>query len=473
METRVRIAPSPTGYLHVGTARTALYNYLFAKKHSGKFILRIEDTDRERSSDEMTEIIKEGLKWLGIDWDEGPFFQSEYFEHYREFIPQMEKTGQVYKCFCSKEELNERRQEAMNNKKAWRYDRKCLELSDEEVKKRVERGDEFVYRIRIPEGKTSFEDMVHGTIEKDNSEIDDFILFRSDGSPVYNLAVVIDDARMNITHVIRGDDHISNTFKQIHIYKLIGKDIPQFGHLPLILDEQKHKLSKRSGTVSVLAFRDMGILPEAFVNFIALIGWNPGGEEEYFTMEELVEKFSIDRVTGKGGVFDIKKLEWMNARYITQCSNERLYGLLKPIYAENSINLDDYDRQYIYKIFDSVKEKARYVNEFPSLTDFYFADIDKYEEKGVKKYINPERIEHLKVLKSRMESMEDYTEESIENIYRAYAEEQNLKAADVIHPTRLALTGRTVGPSLFELMEILGSKTVRDRLTKFTESDIL
>ena len=468
---RVRIAPSPTGYLHVGTARTALYNYLYAKKHKGTFILRIEDTDKERSSDEMTEIIKEGLTWLGINWDEGPFYQSDFFQQYRDFIPQMEKTGNIYKCFCTKDELSERREEAIKNKIAWKYDRKCADLSQKEVQKRIDAGDEYVYRIRIPEGKTSFDDLVHGVIERDNSEIEDFVLFRSDKSPIYNFAVVVDDSRMGITHVIRGDDHISNTFKQIHIYNILDKEPPRFGHMPLILDEKKKKLSKRSGTVSVLAFRDMGILPEAFVNFIALIGWNPGEDREYFTLEEMIELFSLERVTKKGGVFDTKKLEWMNSKYITQCDNERLYELLLPLYEKNNIKLENYSKAHVFRIFDSVKEKARYINDFPILTEFYFKDITEFEEKGMKKFINADRIEYMKILKSAMNE-DDFTQESLEQIYRDYAEKNQLKAADVIHPTRLALTGSTVGPSLFELMSILGYEIVIDRLTKFIESAI-
>ncbi len=472
-EIRVRIAPSPTGYLHVGTARTALFNFLFAKKNNGKFILRIEDTDKERSSDEMTNIIIEGLKWLGIDWDEGPFFQSDYFGHYKDFLPQLEKTGHIYKCFCTKEELAERREKAIKEKRAWKYDRKCLNLSKEEIEEKIKNGEKFVYRIRIPEGTTVFEDLVHGPIERQNTEIEDFVLFRSDMSPIYNFAVVIDDLRMNITHVIRGDDHISNTFKQIHIYKLLGKEPPKFAHLPLILDEKKKKLSKRSGTVSVLAFRDMGILPEAFVNFIALIGWNPGNDEEYFSMKELIENFSLERVTKKGGVFDTKKLEWMNSRYITNYDTEKLIKLLKPFYEKININLDNYKKDFIIKMINSVKEKARYLKDFPELTDFYINEISSYDEKGMKKFINKERIEYLKYLKSAMEQLNDFNEESIEKIYRDYAEEKSLKGADIIHPTRLALTGKTAGPSLFELMDILGKDEVLKRLTKFIESVIL
>lgn len=472
-ETRVRIAPSPTGYLHVGTARTALYNYLFSKNSGGKFILRIEDTDRERSTSEMTDIIIEGLKWLGINWDEGPFFQSDYFDHYRDFIPRLEQSGKVYKCFCTPDELTERREKAIAEKKAWKYDRKCADMSAEEVQKRIDAGEKFVYRVRIPEGKTVFDDLIHGPIERANTEIEDFVIFRSDMTPIYNFAVVIDDLRMKISHVIRGDDHISNTFKQIHIYNILEETPPRFGHMPLILDADKKKLSKRSGTVSVLAFRDMGILPEAFVNFIALIGWNPGGDEEYFTIDELIEKFSLERVTKKGGVFDTQKLEWMNARYITNYDREKLLDLLKPFFKDAGINIDEHDRAWMLKVIKSVQEKARYLKDFPELTGFYFNDITEYEEKGMKKFINEQRIEYLKVLKGKMEAMSEFTEHNIEDIYRQYAEEKELKGADIIHPTRLALTGVTVGPSLFELMEILGKDTVLARLTKFIQSAIL
>jgi len=470
---RVRIAPSPTGYLHVGTARTALYNFLFARQQKGQFILRIEDTDKERSSTEMTDIIIEGLKWLGIQWDEGPILQSDYFSHYKDFIPELEKSGEVYKCFCTKEELAERREKTIKEKRAWKYDRKCLNLSKEEIQKKIDNNEKFVYRIKIPEGKTIFNDLIHGPIERNNTEIEDFILFRSDMSPIYNFAVVIDDSRMNITHVIRGDDHISNTFKQLHIYRILKKKAPIFAHLPLILDERKKKLSKRSGTVSVLEFRDKGILPEAFVNFIALIGWNPGNDEEYFSMDELIEKFSFNRVVKKGGVFDTKKLEWMNSRYITNYDTKKLLNILKPLYAKENILFEDYSEEHLINIINSVKEKARYLNEFPFLTDFYFNEVKNYDEKGMKKFINDKRIEYLKTLKIRMEESDSFSQESIENIYRKYAEEKSLKGADIIHPTRLALTGRTAGPPLFELMYILGKDIVCQRLTKFIESVIL
>lgn len=472
-DVRVRIAPSPTGYLHVGTARTALYNYLYAKHNGGKFVLRIEDTDRERSTDEMTDIIIEGLKWLGINWDEGPVFQSDFFQHYRDFIPRLIESGNVYKCFCTQEELAQRREKAIAEKKAWKYDRKCAGLSADEVQKRVDAGEKFVYRVRIPEGKTVFDDLIHGPIERANTEIEDFVIFRSDMTPIYNFAVVIDDLRMKISHVIRGDDHISNTFKQIHIYSILGETPPRFGHMPLILDADKKKLSKRSGTVSVLAFRDMGILPEAFVNFIALIGWNPGGDEEYFTMNELIEKFTLDRVTKKGGVFDTQKLEWMNATYITRYDRDDLLDLLEPFYADAGINLADYDSDWMKSIIKSVQEKARYLKDFPALTDFYFNDVKEYEEKGMKKFITEQRIEYLKVLMDKLSGLDDFSEHNIEDIYRKYAEEKELKGADIIHPTRLALTGVTVGPSLFELMGILGKDIVLQRLTKFIQSAIL
>lgn len=473
MTVRVRIAPSPTGYLHVGTARTALYNYLFAKKNKGKFILRIEDTDVERSSKEMTEIIIEGLKWLGLDYDEGPFFQSDYFSHYIDHIPQLEKSGGIYRCFCTPEELEERKNEVIAQKKAWKYDRKCLNLSKEEIEKNLKEKKPFVWRVFIPEGKTYFDDLIHGRIEKDNSEIEDFIIVRSDNTPVYNFAVVIDDYRMGITHVIRGDDHISNTFKQIHIYRLLGVKPPEFAHLPLILDENKAKLSKRSGTVSVLAFRDMGVLPEAFVNFIALIGWSPGDNREILTIDEMIELFSFDRVAKKGGVFDYKKLEWMNSKYITNSSDEKLYELVKPFYKEYGIDIEKFHREKVLKIIFSVKEKARYLKDFPYLTEFFFNDIKEYDKKGVEKHFVEDKLKHLKVLTEELKNLDDFSEHEIEKVFKNYVEKTGIKGGDIIHPTRVALSGRTEGPSLFLMMEIFGKDEVVKRLTKVLESDIL
>lgn len=470
---RLRIAPSPTGYLHVGTARTALYNFLYARQKAGVFVLRIEDTDVERSSKEMTEIIIEGLKWLGLNHDEGPFFQSDYFSHYTDYIPQLEKTGGIYRCFCTPAELDERKQRVIAEKKAWKYDRKCLHLSEEEIRKNLENGKPFAWRVRIPEGKTSYDDLIHGVIEKDNSEIEDFVIVRSDKTPVYNFAVVIDDYRMKITHVVRGDDHISNTFKQIHIYRLLDAQPPRFAHLPLILDENKAKLSKRTGTVSVLAFREMGVLPEAFVNFIALIGWNPGGDREIMSLSEMTELFSFEKVTKKGGVFDYKKLEWMNSKYITNYDSEKLLSLAEPFFEKAGISTGIFDRGTMVKIVESVKEKARYLRDIPELTRFFFEEVKEYDEKGKTKHFVPEKIAHLKALREKLKDAEEFTHDSIESVYKAYVEEKQVKGGEIIHPTRLALSGRTEGPSLFLMMEIMGKERVLSRLTKIIESDIL
>ncbi|MGE3062215.1 MAG: glutamate--tRNA ligase [bacterium] len=470
---RLRIAPSPTGYLHVGTARTALYNYLYARQKGGVFVLRIEDTDVERSSKEMTEIIIEGLKWLGLNHDEGPFFQSDYFKHYTDYIPQLEKTGGIYRCFCTPSELEERKQRVIAEKKAWKYDRRCLHLSEDEIKKNLEEKKPYAWRVRIPEGKTNYDDLIHGVIEKDNSEIEDFVIVRSDNTPVYNFAVVIDDFRMKITHVVRGDDHISNTFKQLHIYKLLNAEPPCFAHLPLILDENKAKLSKRTGTVSVLAFRDMGVLPEAFVNFIALIGWNPGGDKEIMSLDEMTKLFSFEKVTKKGGVFDYKKLEWMNSKYITNYDSHKLLELTKPFFREAGIDISKTDETTLAKIMDSVKEKARYLKDIPQLTRFFFEDVKELDEKGKAKYLTPDRIEHLRILREKLKNADVFTHDSVENIYKNYAEEKALKGGDIIHPTRMALSGKTEGPSLFLMMEIMGKEEVLSRLTKIIESDIL
>ena len=282
-EIRVRIAPSPTGYLHVGTAHTALYNWLFARKNGGKFILRIEDTDVERSTKEMVDVILDSLKWLGIDWDEGPYYQSERFNLYKEAAKKLEKEGFLYRCYCTKEEIEERKQKVIESGKAWKYDRHCLNLTEEQKAAYEREGRPYALRFKVPEGMTAFNDGLHGEIRRDNKEIEDFVVVRSNGYPTYNFAVVVDDSSMGITHVMRGEDHISNTPKQILLYKALNLKVPEFIHLPLILAEDKSKLSKRKGTVAVTDYRDMGYLPDAFVNFLALLGWSPSTEKEIFS----------------------------------------------------------------------------------------------------------------------------------------------------------------------------------------------
>jgi len=329
---RVRIAPSPTGYLHVGTAHTALFNWLFARHNKGTFILRIEDTDLARSTKEYEENIIEGLKWLGLYWDEGPYYQTQRLDLYRKYADELLKKGLAYYCYCTPEELEERRKEALAQKKPPRYDRKCLYLSDEERARYEREGRKPAIRLLVPEGKTVFNDIIRGEIEFNNEDIGDFVIMKSDGIPTYNFAVVIDDYTMGITHVIRGEDHISNTPKQLFIYNAFGWTPPEFAHLPLLLGPDRSKLSKRHGVTSVTEYKKMGYLPQALVNYLALLGWTPEENREIYTVEELIELFDLRRVTKNPGIFDVTKLEWINTQHIRRLSLEELADLTYPFF---------------------------------------------------------------------------------------------------------------------------------------------
>ena len=314
---RVRFAPSPTGFLHVGGARTALYNWLYARKNKGVFVLRIEDTDVQRSSQEMVDVILNSLKWLQLNWDEGPIYQSQRLDLYRKAAFELVEKGKAYRCFCKPDEINARREAGMKEKGMWKYERTCYNLTPEEIQKNITSGIPFAIRFLVPPGSTSFDDLVHGKIELDHSQVDDFVLLRSDGHPTYHLSVVVDDIDMGITHIVRGDDHISNTPKQILLYDAFDKKPPHFAHIPLILGTDKKRLSKRHGSVAVEEYQRMGILPEALVNFLALLGWNPGDEREIMALDELVREFDLDRVNSSNAVFDLKKLQWMNSKYLS------------------------------------------------------------------------------------------------------------------------------------------------------------
>ncbi len=466
-EIRVRIAPSPTGYLHVGTAHTALYNWLFARKNGGKFILRIEDTDVERSTKEMVNVILDSLKWLGIDWDEGPYFQSERFDLYKKAAKQLEEDGYLYRCYCTKEEIEERKQKVIESGKAWKYDRHCLHLTEEQKAKYEEEGRPYALRFKVPEGVTVFNDGLHGEIRRDNSEIEDFVVVRSNGYPTYNFAVVIDDSSMSITHVMRGEDHISNTPKQILLYNALKLKVPEFIHLPLILAEDKSKLSKRKGTVAVTDYRDMGYIPEAFVNFLALLGWSPSTNKEIFTVNELIQLFDIKHLSKRGAVFDHKKLLWINSEYIKSMDAKKLFNYVKPLWEKAGFDYSVFSDEDVLRLIDLIKERARLLTDFVDSGVYFFKDVESYEEKGVNKhFMNDYAVDNLKLLLNELSKLDDFTPDKIENIYRKIVEETGIKAGKLIHPTRLALTGKTVGPSLFHLMEFVGKERTLRRIEK-------
>lgn len=457
-----RIAPSPTGALHVGTARTALYNFLFARKEGGKFILRIEDTDIKRSDPAMIQSIIDSLKWLGLEYDGEPYKQSDRFPVYQKYADLLLRNRACYFCYCTQQEIKQRRQD-IAKKGDWRYDRKCLNLSPDEISKLVNRPK--VIRFFIPEGKVSFEDGLHGRLERDSSEIEDFVILKSDATPSYNFACVIDDHELNITHVIRGEDHIVNTFKQLLLYKAFGWEPPKFIHLPMILGPDRSKLSKRHGALSVLEYREQGILPEALINFIALLGWSPGGDREFFSLPELIELYSLDRLSQTPSIFDFKKLEWMNMEYINKMSDEQLLDRILSLHEPRTMNHES--REYMLKVVNLLKPRMHKLTDFMEVGNYFFEDPKEYDKKGEDEWFKlPETHERLTLVKDRLSKLEEFSVEKIESSVRELAEELSIKAALLIHPIRLALTGKTGGPSLFHIIETLGKERVIRRIEK-------
>ncbi len=467
-QVRVRFAPSPTGTLHVGTARAAIYNWLFARRNKGKFILRIEDTDVARSSEEMITSIIDGLNWLGIDWDEGPIFQSKRLEIYKKYADKLLKDGKAYYCYCTPEQLAERREKDKREKKEVKYDRRCFRISEEERKRYDNEKRPKALRFFVPEGETSFQDIVYGLVKKSNEEIEDFVVLKSGGVPTYNFAVVVDDFEMGVSHVIRGDDHIPNTPKQILLYKALGLSIPQFAHLPLILGEDRSKLSKRHGAVSVTQYREDGILPDALFNFLSLLGWAPGDEREIMSREELLESFTLERINKTAGVFDVQKLEWMNGVYLSELSDEDLLDKIIPFLLEKKWIDKEFmenKRQYLLHTVSLLKKRMRKLNDFVRFGSYFFEDVKEYDPKGVKKHLTRETSEYLKLLINALEKTDNFSEDNTESIFRTVAGDIGIKAALLIHPVRLGVTGMTVGPGLFEIIEVLGKDIVLKRLT--------
>jgi len=470
---RVRIAPSPSGHLHVGTARTAVYNWLFARKHGGTFILRIEDTDQSRSFPEMTASIMDSLKWMGLDWDEGPYFQSQRTALYQRAADELLAQGRAYSCYCTREELEARREEAMAAGRNPLYNRCCRHLTPEQRAAQEAAGREKVVRLAIPEnGTTTFEDLVLGPLTKGNEELDDFIILRADRNPTYNFVCAVDDVDMRISHVIRGNDHVTNTFKQVLVYRAMGVEPPRFAHLPLILGPDKKKISKRQGAVAVTEYRDQGYLPEAFVNFLALLGWSPGDDREYLPREELIAAFGLERVTSTNPVFDTDKLTWLNGEYIRDMDENRLLTLLQPILMEAGLatRLEIETRwHWLLKVVRSLQERLHFLTDIVEMGAFYFRGEFGYEEQGVTKYFRKEgTTEILTALADEFAKIPEgqFNKETSEQALRALAESRGLKVAQLIHPLRLALTGSTKGPGMFEIADILGRQSCLDRLAR-------
>jgi len=465
---RVRFAPSPTGYLHVGGARTALFNWLFARHFGGTLILRIEDTDFERSSEEMVEGILEGMRWLGLTWDEGPFFQSQRLDLYRETAEKLLASGYAYPCFCTKAELEQRRAEAVAAGRPPMYDRRCRTINPAVAAQRRAAGEASALRFAVPDGgSTGFDDAVFGRVEFANAEIEDFVLLRSDGIPTYHLSVVADDIDMRLTHIIRGADHISNTPKQVLQYQALGAALPTFAHVPLILGLDKTRLSKRHGATSVISYKELGIVPEAFRNFLALLGWTPGPaykDKEIFSSDELIQLFSLEGISKSNAVFDNDKLAWFNTEYIRAYDAEKLLPLIEEEWAKAGFT-PTRSREEVLAAIDLLKPRARNLKDFATVFRAYFSDDFDYDPAAVAKFLSDGAVRvFLAQLSQRFAEATEFTESSTETILRAFADENQVKAGPLINGSRVALTGQAVAPSLFAVMAQLGKDRVVQRL---------
>jgi len=470
---RVRFAPSPTGTLHIGGARTALFNWLYAKHHGGQLVLRLEDTDISRSTSESAQGILEGLQWLGIDWDEGPdkggefgpYRQSDRLSIYKEYIGRLLDSGQAYYCFCTAEELQAERESARQEKRDYLYEGKCRNLSQAEVEDRLAMGQRAVIRFKTPaQGLTIVNDLIRGEVSFNNQLLDDFIIVKSDGWPTYNFAVVVDDASMKISHVIRAEEHLSNTPKQLLIYRALSITPPEFAHVSMILAPDRSKLSKRHGATSVQEFRDDGYLPEALLNYLALLGWSSGDDVDFWQPEEIISRFSLDDISRSPAIYDIEKLTWMNGHYLSQADPIRLSGFLREEASRRGwLKADNSD--YFIKVVELLKTRAKKLTDILNEGNYFFEDEFPYDEKGFNKYFkNDNTISHLNAVLNIIQGSSVFTAAALEEKFRGTAIEMGLKAGDLIHPTRLALSGRTNTPGLFEVMEILGRGRCRARL---------
>lgn len=462
MSVRVRFAPSPTGYLHVGGLRTALFNWLFARRHGGQFILRIEDTDRDRSTDAAIEAILDGLRWAGLDWDEGPHRQSDRLDLYRQKAMELLDRGQAYWCVCTPEELEVRRKEAQAKGESLKYDGRCRERG------LTNPAEPAALRFRSPqEGQTVVEDLIKGPITFDNTVLDDLIILRSNGYPTYNLSVVIDDALMGITHVIRGDDHVNNTPRQAPLFKALEYPVPQFAHVPMILGEDRSRLSKRHGATSVLAYEEMGYLPQALVNYLVRLGWSHG-DQEIFSIREMIEKFSFDHVQSAAAVFNPEKLQWLNAEYIKQGEARHIAEGLLPF-----LEKQGYDRDGLVQpqggleaVIPHLRERAKTLVEMADWTMPYIVEPVAMDEAAAGKFLTPAIAPSLHKFVERATTIESFSKEALEPVVQVILEEEQLKMGKFAQPLRVALTGRTFSPGIYEVMELLGKDRTLKRLER-------
>ena len=470
MSVRVRFAPSPTGELHVGGARTALFNWLYAKKHDGAFVLRFEDTDLERNRPDLIDPILDSFRWLGLDPDEGPFFQSQRLSIYQAHADRLLAEGKAYKCYCTAEELDEKRQQALAAKRKPLYDGRCRGLSDEDRRAFEDEGRSAALRLITPtDGTTVVTDRVRGNVEFDNAEIDDFILMRSDGRPTYNFAVVVDDVDMGMTHVIRADEHLNNTPKQILIYEALGAELPEFAHVPMVLAKDRSKLSKRHGATAVQEYRDKGYLPEAMVNYLARLGWSHG-DQEIFHRDELIEKFSIDGINPSASIFDDEKFTWLNHHYVMHGDPERIGRLTREFALDYGIVTDDeaegVGEERWRAVVEFLKERAETLDALARGAVPFLTDRIAFDQTAVEKHLTPETAALLNELAGMIRGLseEQFNADALNETIREWLGERDLKLGAVAQPCRVALTGLDKGPGLFETMAFLGQERTAQRL---------
>lgn len=464
---RVRFAPSPTGYLHVGGLRTALYNYLFARRNNGHFILRIEDTDRSRYVENAVENLIETLDWIGIKYDEGPviggpyvpYLQSERLDLYKNFTEKLIKERKAYYCFCTPERLKNLREEQQKMGLQSMYDKHCLKLSSEAVSEKLSKGQQHVIRLNVqPHQNISFKDVIRDYVEFSSDTVDDQVLIKSDGYPTYHLANVVDDHLMKITHVIRGEEWLSSTPKHILLYNYFSWELPVFAHLPLLLNPDRSKLSKRQGDVAVEDYRKKGYLKEALINFVSLLGWTAGDDQEFYLLDQLIEKFSLERVNKSGAIFNLEKLNWLNAEHLRSKTSDEILQLLKEELKNYKYNPADYSDDYLKLVIEAMKERASFVREYIEKSAYFFEDPVNYDEKMIVKNWEKETPDQLNLLAQNFTRLTSPAKEDFETSLRQTAEQLNISTAKLIHPLRLAVSGIGTGPGIFDILYILGKE---------------
>lgn len=480
---RVRFAPSPTGYLHVGGARTALFNWLFARHHNGVFVLRIEDTDLARSTEEATQVILDALEFLGLDWDEGPkkggdygpYYQSQRLELYQEYAAKLIQGGRAYECYCTPEELDARRQEQVKAGQPTRYDRTCADLTDHKRAGFRAQGRIPAIRFRaLDSGETEVQDLIRGNVRFDNvTQVDDFVIYKSDGMPTYNFAVVVDDALMRISHVIRGEDHLSNTPKQIQIYQALGFEVPKFAHIPMILGSDKALLSKRHGATSVMQFHEDGYLATAMVNYLSLLGWGYDDSQTIFSIPDLIEKFTLERVSKNPAVFDLTKLEWLNGVYIRELALEDFYELAVPYWQKAGFfptDVSPEEKDYAMRILKELQARIKLLADVVDLAKYFFVDDYSFNPEAVDKILTkPQIAVILEYVKDAVQQAPQLDEEHMKPYLSAGLEKFGIKMGELIQPIRVALTGSTISPGIYDVLELLGRERILARIERTLE----